>query len=45
MWEPFEFSFRDHELILNENKIRKDIEHKIIVDEEISEISGDENQR
>ena len=32
-----------HESTLNENKIREDIYHKIIVDYKLLEISDDEN--
>ena len=39
--ETFELSLRDHELILHKKKRREDIEHKIIVDEEILEICDD----
>ena len=42
--DPFEFSLSDHESILDENKKREYIEHKIILYEEILEISDDEIQ-
>ena len=41
--EPFELSFSDQESILDGKKIRYNIEHKIIVDEALLEISDDEN--
>ena len=41
--DPFEFSLSDHESILDENKKREYIEHKIILYEEILEISDDKN--
>ena len=37
-------SLNDHKLIFDENKRREDMEHNIVVDEEILEISDDEKQ-
>ena len=43
LYEPFGLSLSDNESVLDENKRRSDIEHKIIVDEELSVISDDMN--
>ena len=42
--DTFEFLSYDHESILDGNKIREYIEHKIVVNEDILDISGDENK-
>ena len=37
-------SLHDHELILDENKRREEIEHNIVIDEEILEMIYEDNQ-
>ena len=41
--DPFELSLSDHESILDERKRRNDIEHQIILDKGLLEISDDKN--
>ena len=41
--DPFELLLSDHESILDERKRRNDIEHQIILDKGLLEISDDKN--
>ena len=44
-WYTFELPLHYHELLLYQNKIEEDIDHNIIVDEDISQRSDDENKK
>ena len=43
MHETCDFSLNYHKVILDENKIREDIENNIFVDEDIPQIVDDKN--
>ena len=45
MIKPIELSIEYHDLILHETEIRADIEHKIVVDDQLSQFREEESEK
>ena len=43
--KPIELSIEYHDLILHETEIRADIEHKIVVDDQLSQFREEESEK